>query len=104
MVLHPAAMRQLDKLGVSKTAIECGAPVRRIQARTIQGRSLMDLDYGDVVDGQFGLGIQRGTLHRLLSSADTERARVHAGSNVVSVEPESGAIAMCCGLPLPPEP
>jgi len=90
MVLHPAAVRQLDKLGVSKTAIECGAPVRRIQAQTIQGRSLMDIDYGDVVDGQFGLGIQRGTLHRLLSSADTERNRVHSGSNVVSVEPESG--------------
>jgi FAD-dependent urate hydroxylase len=90
MVLHPAAVRQLDKLGVSQTAIECGAPVRRIQAQTIQGRSLMDIDYGDVIDGQFGLGIQRGTLHRLLSSADTERARVHSGSNVVSVEPESG--------------
>jgi FAD-dependent urate hydroxylase len=90
MVLHPAAVRQLDKLGVSQTAIECGAPVRRIRAQTIQGRSLMDLDYGDVVDGQFGLGIQRGTLHRLLSSADTERARVHSGCNVVSVEPESG--------------
>ncbi len=90
MVLHPAAMRQLDKLGISKTAIECGAPVRRIQARTIHGRSLMDLGYGDVTDGQFGLGIQRGTLHRLLSGADTERARVHSGSNVVSIEPESG--------------
>ena len=90
MVLHPAAVRQLDKLGVSQTAIECGAPVRRIQAQTIHGRSLMDLDYGDVVDGQFGLGIQRGTLHRLLSGADTERDRVHSGRHVVSVEPESG--------------
>ena len=73
MVLHPAAMRQLDMLGVSNAAIECGAPVRRIRAQTIQGRSLFELDYGDVVEGQCGLGIQRGTLHRLLSSADSGR-------------------------------
>lgn len=92
MLLHPAGIRQLDKLGVSKAAIECGAPIRRIQAQTIQGRSLMDLDYGAVVDGQFGLGIQRGTLHRLLAGADTGRNSVHSGHDVVSVEPETGYV------------
>ena len=90
MVLHPAAMRQLDMLGVSNAAIKCGAPIRRIQAQTIHGRSLFDLDYGDVVEGRCGLGIQRGTLHRLLSSADTGRNSVNSGHDVVSVEPESG--------------
>ena len=90
MVLHPAAVRQLDKLGVAKAAIECGAPVRRIQAQTIQGRSLFDLDYGEVVEGRCGLGIQRGTLHRLLSSADSGKNSVHSGHDVVSVEPETG--------------
>jgi FAD-dependent urate hydroxylase len=92
MLLHPAAMRQLDKLGVLAAAIERGAPVRRICAQTIHGRSLMDIDYSDVVDGQFGLGIQRGTLHRLLSSADPGRDLALGGREIVSVEPETGYV------------
>jgi FAD-dependent urate hydroxylase len=92
MLLHPAAMRELDKLGVLRAAIECGAPVRRICAETIHGRSLMDFGYGDIVDGEFGLGIQRGTLHRLLSSADSGRARVIGGRSVISVEPGTGCL------------
>jgi 2-polyprenyl-6-methoxyphenol hydroxylase-like FAD-dependent oxidoreductase len=92
MVLHPAAVRQLGLLGVSQAAIQCGAAVRRIRAQTIQGRPLMDLAYGEVIEGQSALGIQRGTLHRLLSSADSGRDSVLVGRHVTSVEPETGCV------------
>ena len=36
MLMHPAAMRQLDRLGILAPALECGARVRRICARTEQ--------------------------------------------------------------------
>jgi FAD-dependent urate hydroxylase len=90
MLLHPAALRQLDRLGVLAAALEIGAPVRRICAQTMDGRSLMDLRYGDVVAGKHGLGIQRGALHWLLAGADTGREQVHAGCSIVTVDAESG--------------
>ena len=90
MLLHPAAMRELEPLGVLPAAVERGAPIRRICAQTIHGRSLMDFRYGDVLDGQFALGIQRGTLHRLLASVDPGRDQVIAGRRIVSVEPDTG--------------
>ena len=90
MLMHPAAMRQLDRLGILAGALECGARVRRICAQNEHGRSLMDFHYSDAIGGQFGLGIQRGALHRLLSGADPGRDQLVAGCKVVSVEPESG--------------
>ncbi len=92
MLMHPAAMRQLDRLGILAGALECGARVRRIRAQNEQGRSLMDFHYSDAIDGQFGLGIQRGALHRLLSGADPGRGQLLAGRKVVAVEPETGCL------------
>jgi 2-polyprenyl-6-methoxyphenol hydroxylase-like FAD-dependent oxidoreductase len=93
MLLHPAGMRELDKLGVLAAAVERGAPIRRICAETVQGRSLLDFRYDEVVAGQHALGIQRGTLHRLMSSVDSGRDAVFARRNVVTVEPETGFLA-----------
>ena len=92
MLLHPAGMRELDQLGVLAAAVECGAPVRRICAQTVSGRSLMDFRYSDAVEGQYGLGIQRGTLHRLLASVDPGRTHVIAGCKVISVDPDAGRL------------
>jgi 2-polyprenyl-6-methoxyphenol hydroxylase-like FAD-dependent oxidoreductase len=90
MLLHPPALRQLRILGVLEAALACGAPVRRIAAQTTRGRTLFDLGYSEVVDSPYGLGIQRGTLHRLLSDADTERARVLGGRDIISADPHGG--------------
>jgi 2-polyprenyl-6-methoxyphenol hydroxylase-like FAD-dependent oxidoreductase len=90
MLLHPAAMRQLEKLGVLAAAIERGAAVRHICAQTSRGQPLIDFGYGDVIGDKHALGIQRGTLHRLLSNADPGRDEVVAGCKVVSVDPETG--------------
>ena len=93
MLMHSPAMRQLKLLGVLDAALERGATVRRIAAKTIEGRSLLDFSYGDFMDGQCGLGIQRGTLHRLLSEADSGRGQVHAGRKIVAAESNDGLIS-----------
>jgi FAD-dependent urate hydroxylase len=90
MLLHPAAMRQLEKLGILAAAIERGAPIRHICAQTGRGQPLIDFGYGDVIGDKHALGIQRGTLHRLLSGADPGRDEVLGGCKVVSVDPGTG--------------
>jgi len=93
MLLHPPALRQLEKLGVLEAAMACGAPVRRICARTVRGQRLMDLDYAELSGKQHALGIQRGTLHHLLSEADADRCFVLGGHNIASVEPHGGYLS-----------
>ena len=90
MLLHPPALRQLRKLGLLEAAMACGAPVRRICAQTGDGRPLMDIDYAELLAGQHGLGIQRGTLHRLLSSADTGRDEVLGRCDIASLDSQQG--------------
>jgi FAD-dependent urate hydroxylase len=90
MLLHPAALRQLEKLGVLAAAIERGAAIRHIRAQTGRGQPLIDFGYGEVIGGRHALGIQRGTLHRLLSGADPGRDEVLGGCRVVSVDAETG--------------
>jgi 2-polyprenyl-6-methoxyphenol hydroxylase-like FAD-dependent oxidoreductase len=90
MLLHPPALRQLQKLDLLQAAMECGAPVASICAQTVDGRPLMKLDYAEVLAGQCGLGIQRGTLHRLLSGADAGRDQVLNGHDMVSLDSQQG--------------
>ena len=90
MLLHPPALHQLRKLGVLEAAMTCGAPVRRICAQTVRGQPLMDFSYADLLAGQHGVGIQRGTLHRLISSADTGRNALLGGHTMTSLDPHQG--------------
>ena len=90
MLLHPPALRHLQKLGLHEIAMACGAPVRRILAQTLRGQPLVDIDYADLLAGQCGLGIQRGVLHRLLSEADTGRADVANGHNITALDHQQG--------------
>jgi FAD-dependent urate hydroxylase len=90
MLLHPPALRQLQKLGLLEAAMDLGAPVARICAETVDGRPLMEIDYAELLAGQRGLGIQRGALHRLLSSADAGRGDVLSGCDIASLDPQQG--------------
>src|SRR5258708_18643678 len=90
MLLHPAAQRQLQQLGILSDAMACGAVVRRLCAQTVRGRPIMDFGYTDTVGGQCGLGIQRGALHRLLSRADEGNNHVRARRAITSLDPYGG--------------
>jgi FAD-dependent urate hydroxylase len=97
MLLHPPAQRELDALGILGQAQACGAPVRGIRAQTTRGYPLFDLGYTELAADRFGLGIQRGTLHRLLSSADAGRDVVMAGRNMTSADPDGGCLLQDSG-------
>jgi len=97
MLLHPPAKRELEALGILEEAQACGAPVRGIHAQTTRGYPIFDLGYADLAAGQFGLGIQRGTLHHLLSSADTGRDAVMVGRNMTSADSHGGYLLQDSG-------
>ena len=92
MLLHPPALRELQKLGLLEAAMARGAPVGRICAQTVDGRPLMEIDYAELLAGQRGLGIQRGALHGLLSGADTGRDDVLSGRDIASLDAEQGCL------------
>jgi 2-polyprenyl-6-methoxyphenol hydroxylase-like FAD-dependent oxidoreductase len=97
MLLHPPAQRELHDLGILEEALACGARVRHICAQTTRGSPLYDLGYADLAAHQFGLGIQRGTLHRLLSSADTGRDVVRGGHIITDADPHGGYLLQDSG-------
>lgn len=90
MLLHPAALRALGGLGVLSAVMESGASVERLLALTSGGRVIMNVGYADFGMGRFAIGIQRGTLHRLLRDADAGREQVRGGANIVDVDPSAG--------------
>ncbi|HEX2584509.1 MAG TPA: NAD(P)/FAD-dependent oxidoreductase [Steroidobacteraceae bacterium] len=92
MLLHPPAIRQLNQLGVSSSALSCGAPVRRIRAQTMRGRPIIDFCYGDLAAGSFGLGIQRAALHELLSHLDTGKDQLRSDHKIVSADQHCGTM------------
>lgn len=98
MLLHPPAQRELHEIGILETALACGAPVNRICARTITGQSLLDVRYSDLVAAQTGLGIQRETLHRLLSGADTGRSELRVGHRITGVDAQRGYLLQQDGV------
>jgi 2-polyprenyl-6-methoxyphenol hydroxylase-like FAD-dependent oxidoreductase len=98
MVLHPPALRRLGELGVLEAAMACGAPIQRIRASSSSGRTIMDLGYKDFRAEIVGLGIQRGTLHRLLASADAEREHVRNGCEIVTVDAVHGIVVDASNL------
>jgi 2-polyprenyl-6-methoxyphenol hydroxylase-like FAD-dependent oxidoreductase len=92
MLLHPPAIRQLEHLGISTSNLKYGAPVRRICAQTSKGRRLINFNYEDVALGHVGLGIQRSTLHQLLSRQDTGRDQLTSDCKIVSIDARAGYI------------
>lgn len=90
MLLHPSALRQLDKLGLLQAIQACAAPVRRITAQTLRGQPLLDIAYSEVSSGAEAMGIQRETLHRLLSGADEGNCQVLGGRHIVSLDADRG--------------
>jgi 2-polyprenyl-6-methoxyphenol hydroxylase-like FAD-dependent oxidoreductase len=90
--LHPPALQHLEKLGLGQQLMACGAPVRWIEAQTRDNRQLMKMAYADLAAEPAGLGIQRGTLHRLLAQADSGREQVLGGRRITTLDAQRGIL------------
>lgn len=96
ILLQPAGLDVLRRLGALDAAIADGSPIHRVVAR--RGDStLLDLRYGDLRPGLHGLGIRRPVLAmRLLETARNAGATVHFGSALASIESLTHDLVLVC--------
>jgi len=75
LLLQPSGQEALARLGLLDDALSWGERIERLYGRTPRHRMVMDLRYGALGDGIFGLGIHRAALfdclHRGLKSTTT---------------------------------
>ena len=85
ILLQPTGMAVLDRLGLLEEVLAVGARVERLHGETDSGRVVMDLRYGDLEPGLFGLGVHRGDLFAALHRAlEAEGIPVHTSREVRS--------------------
>lgn len=88
IMLQHLGLQVLDRIGVLDELQDRSRPVRRVDARTLGGRTLMDFGYADVPGAQPALGVHRGVLFTLLMQALRDSpATLRTGVQVVAVEP-----------------
>ena len=91
ILLQPTGMAVLDRLGLLERVLEAGSRVDHLHGVTCDGRLVMDLRYGDLDPGLFGLGLHRGDLFAALHGAVcAEGIPVHAGREITRREELDG--------------
>src|SRR3954470_11845119 len=84
LLLQPTGMAVLERLGVLERVRAGAARIDRVVGTTVDGRRFMDLRYGDLRPGLYGLGVHRGALFEALRDAAlAEGVRLRAGVEVV---------------------
>lgn len=80
IVLQPTGLAALARLGLDAAVIARGSPLHGLHCRTPRDHTVLDLDYGDLAPGLFGLGLHRGALFEILYDAvRAEGITVHCG-------------------------
>ena len=87
LLLQPAGLAALDRLGLRADAQARGARVSRLLGRTPKGRTVLDLRYADGRPGDIGIGIHRASLFELLLSCAREAGALwRTGAGVVRLQ------------------
>ena len=87
LLLQPAGLAALERLGFGEEARSIGAPVRRLIGHTPRGRKVLDLRYEDGRPGDEGRGVHRAALFNLLFEGAREAGvDLITGADIVSVE------------------
>ena len=77
-LLQPSGMSVLDELGILDPILAKGARVERLHVLNQQGQDLLDLQYQELGENHFGLGLHRPVLlHHLLEALSLESVPVH---------------------------
>jgi 2-polyprenyl-6-methoxyphenol hydroxylase-like FAD-dependent oxidoreductase len=91
LLLQPTGLAVLRALGREEEALAQGGKVVGLEARTVTGRTVIDLAYADLHPKAHGLGIRRPVLFDLLHGRLKETAaRLITGVEVVDVMREHG--------------
>jgi 2-polyprenyl-6-methoxyphenol hydroxylase-like FAD-dependent oxidoreductase len=91
LLLQPTGLAALRALGLEEAALAQGGKVVGLEARTVRGRTVLDLSYADLHPRAHGLGIRRSVLFDLLHGRlKRSPARLVAGTEIVDVVREHG--------------
>ncbi len=72
LVLQPTGLAVLERLGLADAVHARGARIDGLYSRTLRGRTVLALDYGDLEPGLHALGLQRAALLDVLVTAMQE--------------------------------
>lgn len=91
IMIQPTGMHVLDELGLLDRVLARGARVDRLHCVTRSRRDVIDLRYGDVHPGAFGVGLHRGVLFEALFDAvRAEPIALHQGCAITRLAHTSG--------------
>jgi 2-polyprenyl-6-methoxyphenol hydroxylase-like FAD-dependent oxidoreductase len=83
IMMQPSGLLVLERLGLAGRVLERGARVDRLLCETRAGATLLDLHYGALGDGLYGVGLHRGVLFETLYGAvRASAARVQCGVSI----------------------
>ena len=68
-LLQPTGLAVLDELGVLPQVAAAGASVDRLRCLTRSGRRILNLEYGELADNGYAIGIHRATFLNALMAA-----------------------------------
>ncbi len=91
-LLQPTGLAVLEALGLRDAALARGAKIEQILGGDVRGRPIMNLRYGALEAGSFGLGIQRGALFELLRDADANARELETGTKIAGADSNEGIL------------
>ncbi len=91
LLLQPTGLAALARLGLRDAILALGAPIQRLEGRSLAGRAIFDLRYDDLTPGLSGLGVHRAMLHRVLwDDFVASGAALETAAEVVALQPAAG--------------
>lgn len=92
LIIQPVGQAVLNEMGLLKAAQLAGAPLHRLWAENMSGRTVLDVRYEALGAGIHGLGIHRASLFDLLLEAALQAgARLQSGQEIVAVESDTAS-------------
>jgi 2-polyprenyl-6-methoxyphenol hydroxylase-like FAD-dependent oxidoreductase len=96
ILLQPTGLAVLRRLGLLQQVLAAGERVERLSGHTAGGRRVLDLAYGDLREGLYGLGIHRGALFASLWDAVRSEPRVElrTGLAVAALDEDADGVRL----------
>jgi 2-polyprenyl-6-methoxyphenol hydroxylase-like FAD-dependent oxidoreductase len=95
-LLQPTGLAVLGELGLLPEILRRAAPVDRLLATTVRGRTVTDLSYSDLGEGHRGFGLHRGVLLEVfLGALARTQVELRCGVDVVRLtHPSPGKVLL----------
>lgn len=94
LMIQPTGMAALARLGLRDELAALGHKIERLMGRTVGGRVVFDLSYGDLQPGLHALAVHRAALHGVLWRAFAAcGASLETGCTIAGAAPAGGGRA-----------